>query len=179
MRSVEKWIGRVTVLLGSTVLCLMMLQVVFDVFLRSLAGAGVPATPDLVSKYYMVAVSFLPLAITEVKRRHIEATIFTEALGGRAKQGVFLLGFLLGCVVYALLFYGATAEAISQTSRGTYVEAGVVRFLTWPSYWILPVSFGLMLAMMLMRSLQVIAGRFTEAPHDPLEELSSNLGEAS
>lgn len=179
MRAIETWIRRVTVAVGSVVLCLMMLQVVVDVFLRSLAGAGFPATPDLVSKYYMVAVSFLPLAVTEVKRRHIEATIFTEKLAGRAKEAVFLLGFLLGTLVFALLLWGTASEALSQTARGTYVEAGVVRFPTWPSYWILPVSFGLMTLMMILRSVQVLSGRFTDAPHDPLEELSSNPDEAS
>ena len=179
MDSLETWIRRVTVVVGSAVLCLMMLQVVVDVFLRTFAGAGFPATPDLVSKYYMVAVSFLPLALTEVKRRHIEATIFTEKLTGRARDAVLLTGFLIGTAVFALLTWGTALEAVSQTSRGSYVEAGVMRFATWPSYWILPFSFGLMTVMMALRVAQVLGGRFNDAPHDPLEEISSNLDEAS
>lgn len=179
MRNFETWIRRVTVVVGCFVLCLMMLQVVVDVFLRTFAGAGFPATPDLVSKYYMVAVSFLPLALTEVKRRHIEATIFTEKLTGRARDAVFLLGFAIGTAVFSVLFWGTAQEAISQTARGSYVEAGVVRFLTWPSYWILPVSFGLMTVMLALRVAQVLGGRFTDAPHDPLDELTSNSDEAS
>jgi hypothetical protein len=70
-------------------------------------------------------------------------------------------------------------EAVSQTSRGSYVEAGIMRFATWPSYWILPVSFGLMTVMMTLRVAQVLGGRFNDTPHDPLEELTSNPDEAS
>lgn len=177
MSGIEDWIKRGTILFGGIVLCLMMVQVVVDVFLRAILGAGVPATPDLVSKYFMVTVSFLPVAYTEVERRHIEATIFTDKLKGRAMQAIYFLGFAVALTVFLLLTYGTLNEALLQTKKGAYIESGVIRFVTWPSYWILPISFGAMALVMAIRVLSVLRGTFADTAHDPMEELSGHVEE--
>ncbi|MDP5307303.1 TRAP transporter small permease [Paracoccus spongiarum] len=173
LKPVEAAIARSSMVIGGLVLLAMMLQVVVDVFMRALIGAGFPATPDLVGKYYMVAVSVLPLALTEVKRRHIEATIFTQGLSGRALAAVHLFGFAVFGGVLAVLLQGSAGEAMRQTARGAYIEAGTIRFVTWPSYWILPVSFGLALLVIAIRILEVLTGRFTDGHHDPLDQLQA------
>ena len=178
MRSIETWIRRISLVLGSAILLAMMAQVVVDVILRSFFGAAFPATADLVGRYYMVAVSFLPLAMTEIDRRHIEATIFTRGLRGRARDAVFLLGFGFGLIVFAVLTYGSFAEAMSQTERGAYIDVGTTQFPTWPSYWILPVSFALMAAVLVLRLIELATGRFADGEHDPLEEIQSRGPEA-
>lgn len=175
MSAIEGWIKRGTILFGGVVLCLMMVQVVVDVFLRSILGAGVPATPDLVSKYYMVTVSFLPVAYTEVERRHIEATIFTDKLKGGAKQFIYLLGFVVALAIFVMLTYGTFNEALQQTAKGAYIESGVIRFVTWPSYWILPVSFGTMAVILVMRVIAVLNGTFADTEHDPIEEIAGHV----
>lgn len=177
-KTVETAIARFSMVLGGLVLILMMLQVVVDVFMRTFLGAGFPATADLVSKYYMVAVSVLPLALTEIKRRHIEATIFTQKLSGNGLRAVQLFGFAVFAAVLAVLLYGSTLEAISKTSRGAYIEAGTIRFITWPSYWILPFSFGLALIVMVINIIEVLTGRFVDDDHDPLKELETDGGQA-
>lgn len=173
LKPVETAIARSSMVIGGLVLLAMMLQVVVDVFMRALIGAGFPATPDLVGKYYMVAVSVLPLALTEIKRRHIEATVFTQGLTGPALKTVQLAGFLVFGAVLAVLVYGSGSEAIRQMARGAYIEAGTIRFVTWPSYWILPVSFGLALVVIAIRILEVLTGRFTDGDHDPLDQLQA------
>lgn len=65
LKPIETAIARFSMVMGGVVLVLMMLQVVIDVFMRAFLGAGFPATPDLVGKYYMVAVSVFPLALTD------------------------------------------------------------------------------------------------------------------
>jgi TRAP-type C4-dicarboxylate transport system permease small subunit len=153
----------------------MMLQITIDVFMRNFVGAGFPATPDIVSRYYMVAVSFLPLALTQVADRHIEATIFTDKLRGRARQVVLGLGVVVGIAVFALLAWGTGAEALRQTARGAYVEAGTIHFPTWPSYWILPVSAALMLVVLTLRLIRLLTGHLRETEHDPLEEVTADI----
>ncbi|MCB1352873.1 MAG: TRAP transporter small permease [Rhodobacteraceae bacterium] len=177
METVERWISRVSILCASLILLAMMLQVVIDVGMRSLLGAGFPATADIVARYYMVAVSFLPLAMTEIGRRHIEATIFTEGLRGAPRRAIQALGVTAGLVAFGLLAWGTALEALSQTRRGAYVEAGAIVVPTWPSYWILPVSLGLMEVVMVLRLVQVIQGRYNDGAHDPLEEVDAHLGE--
>ncbi|EPX85458.1 TRAP transporter small permease [Salipiger mucosus] len=177
MRFIETWIGRISAALASLVLLAMMLQIVVDVFMRSFLGAGFPATADLVSRYYMVAISFLPLALTELHRRHIEATIFTDRLRGRARQAVGYLGFAVALAVFVPMTWGTAREALTQTARGAYVEVGTTVFPTWPSYWILPLSFGLICVVLAFRLIGLATGRFELSAHDPLEDLQSDAGE--
>ena len=179
LKPIETAVARISMVLGGVVLLAMMLQVVIDVFMRAFLGAGFPATADLVGKYYMVAVSVLPLALTELKRRHIEATVFTQTLTGTPLKLVQLLGFGIFAAVLAVLTYGSCLEAMRQMSRGAYIEAGTLRFVTWPSYWILPISFGLALLIMSIRIYEVLTGRFGAHDHDPVGALedTSNSGE--
>lgn len=172
----EKWIHRISVVFASVILLAMMVQVVVDVFMRSFLGAGFPATADLVARYYMVAISLLPLAMTELGRRHIEATIFTDRLRGTMRTVVMLTGFVLGFVVFGLMTYGSALEALKQTGRAAYVEAGTLHFLTWPSYWIPVAAFGLMAIVLAIRLIEVLTGRFDMRAHDPLEEVDSHAG---
>jgi TRAP-type C4-dicarboxylate transport system permease small subunit len=178
MQIIEIWIRRISLVLGSAILLAMMLQVVVDLFMRSLLGTAFPATADLVGRYYMVAVSFLPLAMTEIDRRHIEATIFTKNLQGGVRKAVFLLGFVVALIVFGILTHGSFTEAMNQTVRGAYIEAGTMRFPTWPSYWILPFSFALMEVVLALRLVELMTGQFDDHEHDPLEEVQSR-GEAT
>ena len=177
MSSLERFVARISAFIGSAVLLAMMLQIVVDVFMRNVIGAGFPATPEIVSRYYMVAVSFLPLAMTEIADRHIEATIFTAKLRGKLRQAVLTAGVSIAIAVFALLTWGTASEAIRQTVRRAYVETGLVQFPTWPSYWIVPVSAMLMLVVLAIRLTRLLAGNFQEVEHDPLEEVGNDVGE--
>jgi TRAP-type C4-dicarboxylate transport system permease small subunit len=173
MQMMENAIRRISVLLGCLVLMLMMMQIVVDVFMRQFFGAGFPVTPDVVSRYYMVAASFLPLALTEIKRRHIEATIFTSAIKGSAQSLFFLVAFILSIAIYGVILYTTCLDAMRQTERGSYLEVGTIIFPTWPSYWILPFAISLMLLVLFARVVQVLTGRFRDGDHDPLAELDA------
>jgi TRAP-type C4-dicarboxylate transport system permease small subunit len=178
MQALENTIRRVSILLGCLVLLLMMFQIVVDVFMREFLGAGFPATPDIVARYYMVAASFLPLALTEIKRRHIEATIFTSSFKGLTQALLFVAGFVLSIAIYGVILYTTTSDALRQTARGSYLQVGTIIFPTWPSYWILPFAISLMLVVLFIRIIQVLTGRFSDSEHDPLEELESLEGDA-
>jgi TRAP-type C4-dicarboxylate transport system permease small subunit len=176
MHFADRFIAATTKWVGSAILILMALQIVIDVAMRNLMGAGFPATAELVSKYYMLAVSFLPIAYAELQRRHVEASIFTDMMPKWMHPPIYGLGFALSLFVYALLAYGTLREAISKTKRGAYVEAGTIDFYTWPGTGILPVCFGLMFIVVLLRLIQVLTGKFTDVHADtmmitePIEE---------
>jgi len=171
MPRIEKVIGATTTAIGSIVLCLMAVQIVVDVALRNVAGTGLPATAELVAKYYMLVVSFLPIAYAELQRRHVEASVFTDLMPRKTRPAIYLLGFSLSFMVYGLLTYGTAAEALRQTKRGAYVEAGTMDFYTWPGTWILPICFGLMTLVLAIRLFQVVTGRFHDDSHEQLLEI--------
>lgn len=177
MERLNQAITGLVVTAGGIILCLMMVQIVVDVFMRNVVGAGFPATAELVAKYYMVAVSFIPVAYAELKRRHIEATIFTDFLPKHWMPSVFFIGFTLSAAVYATLTWGTYAEALKKTAKKSYVEAGSMDFYTWPSYWILPVAFGVMTLICVLRILSVLFGQFTEDTFDPVETLGPHPDE--
>ena len=164
MTLLHRFVGTATKLIGSVVLILMALQIVVDVFMRNLVGAGFPATTDLVSKYYMILVSFLPIAYAELQRRHVEASVFTDMLPRPTHRWIYLLGFALSFAAYVLLAWGTFREAIVQTGRGAYVEAGALIFYTWPGYWVLPISFALMALVLALRLVQVLRDEFEDVP---------------
>lgn len=164
MNGIVRAIGHGASLLGAAALLLMGLQITVDVLGRNLAGQAIPATADLVGKYYMVAVSFVPLALTQIHRRHIEATIFTDRMSGAPRRIVGVLGVAIAIAVFALMTWGTALEAIKNTARRSYVEAGLIHVPTWPSYWILPLSFALMV---LVLALQLPAALSGHAPATP------------
>lgn len=170
----NKFIGATTTVIGSAVLCLMAVQIVVDVAMRNLLGAGFPATSELVSKYFMLVVSFLPVAYAELERRHIEASVFTDMMPSSTRPAINLLGFSLSFLAYLFLTYGTAAEAARQTSRKAYVETGLMDFYTWPGYWILPICFGLMTVVLAMRLFQVLTGQFHVEDHLLLEPHDQN-----
>ncbi|MCI4663022.1 MAG: TRAP transporter small permease subunit [Neomegalonema sp.] len=166
MRGLERFISHTVILFGGAILCLMALLIVIDVFLRNVVGAGFPVTAELVAKYFMVAVSFLPVAYAELRRRHIEATIFTDYLPKSLMPVVFFFGFLLSAGAYGLLTWGSATDALSKTARGAYVEAGTMDFVTWPAYWIPVIGFGMMVLICVLRLITVLGGSFSDDPHD-------------
>lgn len=177
MELINRFIANATKWIGSAILLLMALQIVIDVFMRNVVGAGFPATSELVSKYYMLAVSFLPVAYSELKRRHVEASIFTNMLPKKLHPAVYFLGFAISLAAYGILAWGTAKEALVQTGRGAYVETGTLFFYTWPGYWILPVCFGLMALVVAYRLVQVLRGTFEDVPTeaaavaDPLNQM--------
>ena len=75
---------------------------------------------------------------------------------------------------------GAAYEDLLKAQQDVllpHVEAGTLDFYTWPSYWILPVAFGLMTVLLGMRVVAVARGSFIDKPHDPAEEIDSHAGE--
>lgn len=175
MHGFERLVSAATMVLGGIILAVMMLQIVVDVVMRTVLGAGFPATPDLVGKYYMVALAVLPIAFTEVKRRHIEATIFTDQLPSRARNWFGVPGFFLSTVVFGLMTHAGTIEALRETKKGAYIEAGLMNVLTWPSYWLLPIAFALMTVLCAFRLWAMLIGGFVVHSHDPLEEIDSHI----
>jgi TRAP-type C4-dicarboxylate transport system permease small subunit len=151
MNAVSRLISRFTVIAGGAALILMMVQIAADVLVRTFLGHSITGTVEIVSHYYMIGVSFLPIAYAELNGRHIEATVFTDLMPVPAQHGLRVVALLVSLVVYGLLTYGTAIEAMKKTAIGAVIESGTLQVLVWPSYWILPVSFALMCIVLVMR----------------------------
>ncbi|MEC7763230.1 MAG: TRAP transporter small permease [Pseudomonadota bacterium] len=154
MKTVFAIVRAVTLWLGGITLALMALQVTVDVALRATRGVGLPATSDIVSMYWMVVVSFLPVAYAEIHQRNVAVSALVDRAPGWIGLLSRLLAYVLSLAVYGLLTYQTVLEAVSRTRRGTFVEVGTLKLPVWQSYWVLPVSFALMVLVLLLTRLR-------------------------
>lgn len=128
---------------GSLLVILLILHVSLDVVMRNVFGAPIAGTIEFVSNYYMIGITFLPLALVERRDAHITVEVLTEMMSPRAVFILTVLATLLGIVVMGLLCWRSYLEAISNYRRGSVLMiAGSSQLPVWPSYFLLPLGFG-------------------------------------
>lgn len=128
--------------IAGLLLIVMMVHVTLDVALRYLLNAPLPATLEIVSYYYMVAVVFLPIALTELSRESVAVDLFYLAMPGWMKTACTGLVLALSALVYAGLTHVTFGAAVKSVAKSEVVM-GPVTVLVWPARLILPFSCGL------------------------------------
>lgn len=130
---------------------LMMAHITIDVIGRVVFNHPFQGTIEVVSAYYMVAVSFLPLAYISRHEGQIIVELFTRAIPPRA---MFRLEVMVNVVTFAYLSMFAwktTEAAIERSSRGEMWETAAGFLDVWPSRWLLPVGIFVMALYILFR----------------------------
>lgn len=130
-------------LLGAVGVLAMLVHITAYVIMRNLASAPVPATVEIVSHYYMVAIAFLPIAWAERRGDMISVEIFGSLLAGRIGRinSIFVAVVTFGA--YVALTYTTWIVAMREFSARSYVISLSVAIPVWPTYFILPVAFAL------------------------------------
>lgn len=129
--------------LGAVATLALMLHVAADITLRNLTNQPIPATFEVVTNYYMVALAFIPLAWVEKSGGMVQVEIIDGALSPFMKRLSDRLVALISTLVYAVLAWVTLQVALRNSAIGSYLMANSVRVLTWPAFWIPPVGFGL------------------------------------
>ncbi|SEG54660.1 TRAP transporter small permease [Marinobacterium lutimaris] len=146
MKLLERWLDRTAqgvALLGALGILAMMVHITLDIFLRSSISVSIPATQELVTRYYMVTLALLPLAWVERKRSMIFVEAFSGLFGSRGLRVVDSFVALFSASVYAILAVATWDKAMEQYDIGSYVMSLNFPMPVWPTYLILPVAFGL------------------------------------
>jgi|SRR5690625_1069912 len=128
--------------IAAILLLLMMGQIVFDVLVRWLFGGGLPGTMTFVSSYYMVGVSFIPLALVNLRREHITVDILQGLIKGKLKKVLNVIVAIITSVTVAIMCLASFSEALDRLAAGTSIIQGAERIIVWPSYFLY--SFGLL-----------------------------------
>lgn len=140
-----------TQVIAAILVIAMMIHVSVDVFARYLSARGFPATVEIVSHYYMVGIAFLPLAFAERMNAHISVEIVTQMMPDTAQKIALFISWLLSIVVYGVLTYRTFLDAESKREIGAFLFTQGVRLDIWPSYYFLPIGFGLMTLALIYR----------------------------
>jgi TRAP-type C4-dicarboxylate transport system permease small subunit len=133
----------------------MMVHITLDVMAGLLLNSPLALTSTWVIQYYMIAVAFLPIVAAEFRGAHISVDLFFKAMPPLAQRivGILVLAVCLG--VYLMLTVQSWQQAMAKFGSGAFVYEHGSRVTVWPSYFMLPIGFGL--------SSLVIAGRLVLA----------------
>ena len=152
--SIGRWLARLlnaSQVIAGLLIIAMMLHITLDVAFRIFTSRGFPATVEIVSNYYMVAVAFLPVAFAERMRAHISVEVVTQTFSQRMPNAALFISWLLSIVVYAVLTYRTFLDAEKARDVGTFLFTQGLRIDIWPAYYFLPIGFGLMVLTLVYR----------------------------
>lgn len=144
--SLDRLVNNVTsglALLGAVGVFAMLIHITVYVILRNVASSPVPATVEIVSHYYMVAIAFFPIAWAERRGEMISVQIFSNVLVGRVGRINAVFVSLVTFGAYLALTYTTWTVAMREFGARSYVISLSVAVPVWPSYFILPVAFAL------------------------------------
>lgn len=114
----------------------MMLIVTADAGARGLFNGTVPGSQEMTANYFMVAVTFLPLASVQRNKGHVIIELFTGWLPERVQRAIDAVVYL-ACAGVALVFcYAAYYKAVAMT-RADEFAVGTVIVTIWPTRWAL------------------------------------------
>jgi len=146
-------------LIAAIAMVAMVVHIIADAVLRNFFASSAPGTTEFVSFYYMVAVTFLPLAYIQNLRGHVIIEIFTQSLPARAR--LIIDGFVALIVAGAAGYfcYAASWKAIAMTKAGEFV-IGTILVRTWPARWGVVIGVGLLATIALLQAIDRLATAF-------------------
>lgn len=159
LTKVSRGIANIVGVLGALGIIVMMIHITCDVLARLFLGSPLIGTNEIVARYYMIAVTFLPLAWVEHRNGMISVELFDAQLPKPVLLASDLIVGIVSIGVLAFLVWASWHEAVDAHSKDAFVMAIGNRIPVWPTYFFIP--FGCLLAcvMVLFRMLAIIATR--------------------
>jgi len=142
------------VLIGALAIVAMMLHVIADVILRNVSNTPIPATYEIVTKYYMIALAFVPLAFVEGRGGMVQVEIIDPFLSAKARDLLERLVAALSAAVYGTLAWVTSHDALDAFATGAFVMAQTYRLPVWPGFFLPPLGFALAAVAVALRIVQ-------------------------
>ncbi len=132
---------RVLALIGALGVLLMMVHICIDVLARNLFSVSIHVTTEMVARFYMVSVAFLPLGWLEMRRDMVSVELIDFAMPPLLLKISDVAVCLISGAIYAVLAWVSWGSAISNWHSGTYVELVTFKMPVWQSYFLPPLGF--------------------------------------
>lgn len=149
-------------LIGAIGLTALLLHVSADVLTRNLLDRPIPATNEIASRYYMVAIAFLPLAWVERRGGMVRVEILDALASPRFMRVSEFLVSLLAAAVYFVLTYVTWVDALKSWRTGTFVDVLGHQIVVWPTSFLPMAGFALAGIVTLLRMFAVLLGHANE-----------------
>lgn len=119
-----------------------------EVVSRYFLNAPLQWSYDVLTLYVLPALFFLGLPGSYAKNSHIAVDLLIERLPPIAVSIIVFIGRLSGMVLFGCIMYFGVEHAL-EAYRSDESVPGVISFLVWPSYALVPLGCGLMILRML------------------------------
>ncbi|NDV00953.1 TRAP transporter small permease [Pseudoroseicyclus tamaricis] len=156
-------VSRALAYVGTAAVVAMMLHICLDVALRNLFNIAMNTTPEIVARYYMTGIAFLPLAWLELRRQMISVELLEFAMTDRLRRQSDVVVMIVASLVYVALAWGAWPKALKEARSGTFVELVSLQFEVWHSYFIPAVGFSLAAVACLFTAWGLVSPRAADA----------------
>ncbi len=144
-------------LIGAAGVVVMLVHITAYVVMRTFFSMPIPATVEIVSTYYMVAVAFLPIAWAERRGDMITIDVFAGLYRGNAGRAVDLFVALVTAAAYLMLTYTTWIVALREYQTGAFVISLSTKIPVWPGYFALPAGFALAALVALYKVFDVVS----------------------
>lgn len=149
-------------LIGAVAVVAMLVHIVAYVISRHVMASPIPATVEIVSRYYMVAIAFLPIAWADKRGDMISVEVFGWLLAGALKRANAIVITLVTVAAYLTLTYTTWLIAMREFAAKSFTISLSIAVPTWPSYFLLPVAFGLASLVALLRLGLLLTGEMPQ-----------------
>ena len=136
-------LSRIFAYIGALAVVAMMLLICLDVVTRNLFRISYNTTPEIVARYFMVGIAFLPISWLELRRQMISVELIEFALTPTLRRWSDLMVMLVATGVYGLLAWTSWTKALKEFKSGTLVEIATWKMPVWHSYFLPPIGFTL------------------------------------
>ena len=127
--------------IGAVAILALMIHIMTDVVLRNAINQPVPATYEIVTNYYMVALAFIPLAWLERSGGMVSVEVIDGLMSPAMLRLSDLVVALISTVIYGALAWVTFQASLKTFASGTFVMAQNVPIPTWPAYFLPPLGF--------------------------------------
>lgn len=129
--------------IGTLAVLALMVHVMADVVLRNTINQPVPATYEIVTNYYMLALAFVPLAWVEKGGGMVNVEVIEPLLGPRAMWLSDRLVAMISTIIYLSLAWVTFQASLKSFASGSFVLAQNIPIPTWPAFFLPPIGFAL------------------------------------
>lgn len=141
--------------IGAAAVVAMMAHICLDVALRNLFRISMNSAPEIVARYYMVGIAFLPLAWLEQRRDMIQVELLDFAMTDRMRHASDVVVMLVAALVYGMLARATWPKAFSEMKTGAFVELVNIKLPVWHSYFLPPIGFSIAMIACLLTALVI------------------------
>jgi len=155
------------------VLFVMMIHVTANALLRAFASHPIPNTLEITQYIYLPIIALLGFMAAQARGEHIVADLVTHYFPTSVRRAVLAGGYVLAALVmFGFAWYGLE-EALHAREIGR--TAGVSTVVSWPVFFLIPLSFGVFGIQLCLASVRALRGAEDET--DPIDAEVARINE--